>query len=86
MIDRIYYTDSYLREFPASIVGRSEDGLTVYLDRTAFYPAGGGQGFRRRFEDIGPVALVAKRPLDGSNECDRTACACAHGGGRCPGS
>ena len=43
--ERLYYTDSYLREFSARIVGRSPDGLTVYLDRTAFYPTSGGQPF-----------------------------------------
>jgi alanyl-tRNA synthetase len=43
MSERLYYTDSYLREFRARIIDRSEDGLTVYLDRTAFYPASGGQ-------------------------------------------
>jgi len=36
MTDRLYYTDSYLRQFTARIVERSEDGRTVYLDRTAF--------------------------------------------------
>ena len=43
MTERLYYTDSYLREFPARIIERSPDGLTVYLDRTAFYPTSGGQ-------------------------------------------
>jgi alanyl-tRNA synthetase len=43
MTDRLYYTDSYLREFTARILERSADGRTVYLDRTAFYPASGGQ-------------------------------------------
>jgi alanyl-tRNA synthetase len=43
MTERIYYTDSYLREFTAQLVGRSEDGRTVYLDRTGFYPESGGQ-------------------------------------------
>ena len=43
MTERLYYTDSYLREFTARIVERSADGRTVYLDRTAFYPASGGQ-------------------------------------------
>ena len=43
MTERLYYTDSYLRQFTARIVERSEDGRTVYLDRTAFYPASGGQ-------------------------------------------
>jgi alanyl-tRNA synthetase len=43
MTERLYYTDSYLREFTARIVERSADGRTVYPDRTAFYPASGGQ-------------------------------------------
>src|SRR5215469_16562089 len=43
--ERLYYTDSYLRRFSARIVDRSPDGLTVYLDRTAFYPTSGGQPF-----------------------------------------
>jgi alanyl-tRNA synthetase len=43
MTERLYYTDSYLREFAARIVDRSADGRSVYLDRTAFYPASGGQ-------------------------------------------
>ena len=43
--DRLYYADCYLREFEARIL-RSEaapNGFKVYLDRTAFYPASGGQ-------------------------------------------
>jgi alanyl-tRNA synthetase len=43
--ERLYYTDSYLHRFSARIVDRSPDGLTVYLDRTAFYPTSGGQPF-----------------------------------------
>ena len=45
MTERLYYTDSYLREFQARVVERSPDGRTVYLDRTLFYPASGGQPF-----------------------------------------
>src|ERR1035438_7904802 len=41
--DRLYYTDSYLRKFRALVTGRSADGRRIYLDRTAFYPASGGQ-------------------------------------------
>ncbi len=41
--DRLYYDDSYLTRFEASILDRSEDGRRVYLDRTAFYPTSGGQ-------------------------------------------
>ncbi|MCX6632180.1 MAG: alanyl-tRNA editing protein, partial [Candidatus Solibacter sp.] len=54
MTERLYYTDSYLREFQARVVERSQDGRTVYLDRTLFYPASGGQPF-----DVGSIAGVA---------------------------
>jgi alanyl-tRNA synthetase len=39
--ERLYYTDSFLRSFEARVV-RIEDRRLV-LDRTAFYPASGGQ-------------------------------------------
>jgi alanyl-tRNA synthetase len=41
--ERLYYHDSYLREFRARIVDASPDRKKIYLDRTAFYPASGGQ-------------------------------------------
>ncbi len=41
--ERLYYTDPYLAEFEAQTVEVSSDGRRVYLDRTAFYPASGGQ-------------------------------------------
>jgi alanyl-tRNA synthetase len=44
--ERLYYSDSHLVEFDARVVGvvRMEDGrAAVTLDRTAFYPTGGGQ-------------------------------------------
>jgi alanyl-tRNA synthetase len=40
---RLYYTDSYLKQFQAAVVSVSEDGLRVVLDSTAFYPTSGGQ-------------------------------------------
>ena len=43
MTERLYYTDSYLCEFRAKVAVRSQDGCRIYLDRTAFYPASGGQ-------------------------------------------
>jgi alanyl-tRNA synthetase len=45
MTHRLYYTDSYLRDFEASVVERADDGRRVYLDQTAFYPTSGGQPF-----------------------------------------
>lgn len=41
MTDFLYMTDSYLREFTARV--ERADGNSVILDRTAFYPGGGGQ-------------------------------------------
>lgn len=41
--NRLYYTDSYLREFSAQVVAVSEDRTQVYLDQSAFYPTSGGQ-------------------------------------------
>jgi alanyl-tRNA synthetase len=43
--ERLYYQDSYLREFHARVVETAGDGRRVYLDRTAFYPTSGGQPF-----------------------------------------
>jgi len=45
MTQRLYYADSYLKDFDASVVERADDGRRVYLDRTAFYPTSGGQPF-----------------------------------------
>jgi alanyl-tRNA synthetase len=43
--ERLYYTDSYATEFEATVVATTEVGgrTAVVLDRTAFYPASGGQ-------------------------------------------
>src|SRR5215468_2279874 len=43
--DRLYYTDSGLLEFSASVIDLREtpDATHIVLDRTAFYPTGGGQ-------------------------------------------
>lgn len=43
--ERLYYNDSRLLEFDARVISLSEHGgqTAVILDRTAFYPTGGGQ-------------------------------------------
>ncbi len=41
MTDLLYLDDSYLRKFKARVLDRTERG--IILDRTAFYPGGGGQ-------------------------------------------
>jgi misacylated tRNA(Ala) deacylase len=41
--DLLYLRDAYLREFDATVVAVDGEGARVALDRTAFYPTGGGQ-------------------------------------------
>ena len=44
--DRLYYQDSRLLEFDARVIGvgkRADGQIGIILDRTAFYPTGGGQ-------------------------------------------
>ncbi|MCC6300031.1 MAG: alanyl-tRNA editing protein [Anaerolineales bacterium] len=43
MTELLYHTDSYLQEFDAVILKGLADARAVVLDRTAFYPGGGGQ-------------------------------------------
>ena len=43
MTDLLYQTDSYLKEFDAVVTAVDADVRTVLLDRSAFYPGGGGQ-------------------------------------------
>ncbi len=62
--DRLYYSDSYLRDFRAHVIDAAADGLRVYLDRTAFYPASGGQPF-----DMGTLGGV--RVVEVIDEEDR---------------
>ena len=53
MTEELFLKDSYLREFEAGIIGLS--GREVILERTAFYPGGGGQPPDKGTLGIGPV-------------------------------
>ncbi len=43
MTELLYQTDSYLKEFSAAITSADAETRAVVLDRSAFYPGGGGQ-------------------------------------------
>ena len=43
MTELLYQTDSYLKEFDATITSVLLSERTIIMDRTAFYPGGGGQ-------------------------------------------
>jgi misacylated tRNA(Ala) deacylase len=43
MTELLYQTDSYLKEFQAQVIDVDTEAHAIILDRTAFYPGGGGQ-------------------------------------------
>lgn len=49
--EALYLTDAYVREFEAVVSAVDAEGRRVALDRTAFYPGGGGQP-----HDLGELA------------------------------
>ncbi|MBA3426267.1 MAG: alanyl-tRNA editing protein [Rubrobacter sp.] len=53
MTEALFLTDSYLREFEARVV--RIDGREIVLDRTVFYPGGGGQPSDKGTLGIGPI-------------------------------
>lgn len=77
MTERLYYNDSYVREFQARVVDTADGGRRVYLNRTAFYPASGGQPYdlgsldkARVIEVIDEgerIAHLVDRPVEGGD-------------------
>lgn len=74
MTDALYHTDAYLKEFDATIT--AVDGSKVALDRTAFYPGGGGQpndvGWLSAGDQTWAVIKVNKQGADVWHELDGT--------------
>ena len=56
--EKLYYADPFLKEFTATVLGceAAKGGFTVTLDRTAFYPEGGGQPCD--FGTLGPAHVT----------------------------
>lgn len=63
MTDLLYQTDSYLKEFDARVLAQNEEMHAILLDRTAFFPGGGGQPFDRGTitSDQGTFPLIRAR-------------------------
>ena len=67
MTELLYATDSYLKTFEAVVTAVDEENRAVILNRTAFYPGGGGQPCDEGLLSAGdgrawPVSRVKKTP------------------------
>lgn len=81
MTEKLYYDDAYLTEFRASVLSCEANGerFHVILDRSAFYPEGGGQCADSGtigdahvldvFKQNGEVIHVTDREICGDVEC-----------------
>ena len=60
MREKLYDKDSYIKEFTATVVSCEEyfENFAIVLDKTAFFPEGGGQGSDRGFLDNAKVSDV----------------------------
>jgi len=61
MTDLLYQTDSYLKEFDAVVIAVEAETRAVVLNRTAFYPGGGGQPCDTGRLTIGGVTYRVER-------------------------
>jgi alanyl-tRNA synthetase len=68
MTERLYYTDAYCVRFEARLIATEQmaDRLAVVLDRSAFYPTGGGQPHDTGTLAGWPVLEVIEREADGA--------------------
>ncbi len=73
MSDALYLEDSYIKTWNAHVIG-VKDGKYIILDKTAFYPAGGGQpcdeGFIIRGSERFRVVFCGKFSGEISHEVD----------------
>jgi misacylated tRNA(Ala) deacylase len=64
MTELLAHTDAYLQEFDATVVAANPEENAVALDKTAFYPGGGGQPNDVGWLDGKPVAKVKRQGED----------------------
>ena len=61
MTKNLYQTDSYLKEFEATVIAIDEENRGIALDQSAFYPGGGGQPADKGIINFGDKILPIKR-------------------------
>jgi alanyl-tRNA synthetase len=64
MTERLYYSNSYLTGFEATLLDRDATGQRLYLDQTAFYPTSGGQPFDRGVIHAAGASLAVVDVID----------------------
>ena len=66
MTERLYYADSHRQDFTARVVEcrPTDNGWAVVLDRTAFFPEGGGQPSDTG--EIGDAKVTDVQKINGS--------------------
>lgn len=67
MTERIYSTDSYAAEMTAGVLAADADDRRVLLDRTVFYPGGGGQPIDQGALWVGDERLEVVRITQDAN-------------------
>lgn len=74
MTERLYYENQYLKEFDASIVSCNEikGKYEVVLDKTAFFPEGGGQPGDRGFIGEAKVTDTVEKNGEIYHICDKS--------------
>lgn len=68
MTELLYHLDSYLKEFDATVIKIDQEANAIILDRTAFFPGGGGQLPDTGFINCGSVSyqlIRARHSPDG---------------------
>ncbi len=73
MTEKLYYKDGYIRTFSANVISCEKNGknFEVILDKTAFFPEGGGQPGDRGY--IGEAKVIDTKEKNGTeiHICDR---------------
>ena len=74
MTEKLYYKDQYIKEFEASVVSCVQSGkkYEVILDRTAFFPEGGGQPGDTGFIGEAKVTDTVEREGTEIHICDKS--------------
>ncbi len=76
MTQLLYLGDSYLKEIDTSVISVDATGMRIVLDKTIFYPEGGGQpsdhGTLMKGSEVYRVKMVKKSSEGVAHEVDKT--------------